>query len=534
MLDEAEVISTVRDLWNRHRDELAEHDRVYKFVQGKAGVPSVPEGAGDELKDIAVMSVKNVLAPVRDAFAAPLSIVGFRGPTETENAKAWKLWQAQKLDARQAEAHRTAVTYGTAYAIILADGIRLRSPRQVFAVYSDAHLDDWPVYALETWIDNSGRKPVRRGRLFDDGFIYPVSLGTLSRESVKAEQTNSTMRRATVTIEPGEAGAPTEHGFDHAPVARFINARDTEDVVIGEIEPLIGRQKAINAVNFDRLTVSRYGAFPQKYVIGWAPASPNELVQASVQRLMAFEESTQDVSVGAFPQASVDPYNSILAEMVLDVATTAHIPSFGLNGSVANLSAEAIALLLRPYKTKLDDKRASFGETWELVLRAFASLHDVEVPEDAEAVWDLDDARAFGAAIDGIQKLQAAGVPIEVLLDDVPGWSQQRLQAARQATQRAAGRGVLDALRDNLAGAQSGGGQQGQQAGQQAAGAAGTDREDAATLKAKADALGALIRAGVAAEAAAAQVGLSGLQFTGAVPVSLRLPEKDAGALEES
>lgn len=51
-------------------------------------------------------------------------------------------------------------------------------------------------------------------------------------------------------------------------------------------------------------------------------------------------------------------------------------------------------------------------------------------------------------------------------------------------------------------------------------------------IKAKADAMGVLIRAGVEPEDAAAQVGLSGVEFTGAVPTSLRLPETDATRLE--
>lgn len=51
-------------------------------------------------------------------------------------------------------------------------------------------------------------------------------------------------------------------------------------------------------------------------------------------------------------------------------------------------------------------------------------------------------------------------------------------------------------------------------------------------MKAKADALGALIRAGVEPEDAAREAGLAGVDFTGAVPVSLRLPQADATILE--
>ncbi|WP_182377886.1 phage portal protein [Nocardioides sp. WS12] len=444
MLDEAEVISTVRDLWARHRDELPAHDRVYGYVRGKLGVPDVPDGAGDELQDIAKMSVKNVLGLVRNAFTDPLLVVGFRSPDATENdAEVWRLWQQQKLDARQAEVYRAAVTYGTGYAIVSKSGIRFRSPRQVFAVYADAHVDDFPVYALETWVDRSGPKPMRKGRLFDETHVYPVSLGTISKQQDEAEQTRTAQRRMSLTIDE----EPEAHGLDHCPVIRFVNTRDCEDLVEGEIEPLIGDQRAINAVNFDRLVVSRYGAFPQKYVIGWAPSGPAELAKASAQTLMAFEDSKETVAVGAFPQASVDGYNSILLEMTVHAAMKAGVAPFGITGSFANLGADAIAQIAKPYQDKLGAKQSSLGESVELMIRDYAFLHDIEVPEDAEVVWAETEARSFAQVVDGIVKLTTADVPIEAMLEDIPGWSQQRVDTARKAVRRAAGGGVLDRLR---------------------------------------------------------------------------------------
>ena len=45
-----------------------------------------------------------------------------------------------------------------------------RSPRQLIAVYADPQLDEWPLYALETWVDQSGGKRTRRGMFIDDQF----------------------------------------------------------------------------------------------------------------------------------------------------------------------------------------------------------------------------------------------------------------------------------------------------------------------------------------------------------------------------
>lgn len=47
-------------------------------------------------------------------------------------------------------------------------------------------------------------------------------------------------------------------------------------------------------------------------------------------------------------------------------------------------------------------------------------------------------------------------------------------------------------------------------------------------MKTKFDALGAAIRSGVAPEDAATRLGMTGVEFTGAVPVSLRMPEAEA------
>lgn len=61
----------------------------------------------------------------------------------------------------------------------------------------------------------------------------------------------------------------------------------------------------------------------------------------------------------------------------------------------------------------------------------------------------------------------------------------------------------------------------------------GADQMDPAALKQRFDALGVAIRAGVEPEWAAQRLGLDGAEFTGAVPVQLRMPERDTAFLEE-
>lgn len=510
MLTPDEVTDVTRDLWKRHRDELVGHDRVYDYVRGKRGRPEVPDGAGDELEDIAKLAVKNVLSLVRDAFSQGLAVTGYRSADETDNAAVWAEWQRHRLDARQSEPMRAAVTYGSAYGVVSNDTVRFRSPRQMIAVYADPHVDLWPVYALETWVDDSEKRPRRFGVLYDGTHEYPLDLGFIQRARATDDEDRFS-RAANVTPIFDDEWEASPHGFDDCPVVRFVNARDGERLVVGEIEPLIEQQRAINVVNFDRLVVSRFGAFPQRYAIGWAPTSSTELAKVSMNRLLAFEDGKDTVQVGAFPAASVEPYNSILAEMIRHVAMTAQIPPLTLTGDIENIAAEAAAMIEAPYQRKLADKRESFGESWEQLLGLMAQSADVEVDDSAEVVWRDSESRSYGAVVDGITKLAAMNPELmQVLVDDIPGWTQQQADAARAILRRSSGGGVLAALRD-----------------------AAPAPEDSAAIKAKADAMGVLIRAGVDPKEAADQVGFAGMKFTGAVPTSLRLPSSDAAGLEE-
>ena len=111
-------------------------------------------------------------------------------------------------------------------------------------------------------------------------------------------------------------------------------------MIVGEIAPLIRLQLAINSVNFDRLLVSRFGAFPQRVISGWSGAA-SEVLQASSKRVWTFDDP--DVKAQAFPPASIDQYNNILNEMLEHVAMVAQISPSQVTGKMVNVSAEALA-----------------------------------------------------------------------------------------------------------------------------------------------------------------------------------------------
>ena len=430
-LDGAQIDALISKMWLLHTADRVWLDRVYEYVRGERGLPNVPEGASAEVRELARLSVKNVLALVRDSFAQNLSVVGYRHATAKENAPGWELWQRNRMDARQAEVHKPALTYGSAYVSVLPgeDGepvFRTRSPRQMLAVYEDPSLDAWPQFALESWVTERNATRRRVGLLFDDTYMYELDLGAV---------TDGEVARASQPIRVVDVTDVRPHGAMYdgkpvCPVVRFVNTRDADDMIVGEIAPLILMQQAINSVNFDRMIVCRFGAQPQRVITGWQ-GSKQEVLKASAMRVWTFDDP--DVKASAFPAASVEPYNTVLEEMLQHVAMVAQISPSQVTGKMINVSAEALAAAEAQQTRKLAAKRESFGESWEQVLRLGLQMKGAAADDDsdsgAEVVWRDTEARSFGAVVDGVTKLGQAGVPIKHLLAMIPGLTQQQIQA---------------------------------------------------------------------------------------------------------
>lgn len=437
------ISALISDMWQLHMSERAWLDRIYEYTNGLRGRPDIPEGASQEVRDLAKLSVKNVLGLVRDSFAQNLSVVGYRAATARENAPAWDLWQRNRMDARQAEVHRPALTYGAAYVTVTpgVDGVpvlRPRSPRQILATYIDPALDPWPQYALETWVTQRNAKQRRMGVLYDDTYMYTLDLGALSTGDTAAEIARVTRPISVLEVIDVVRHGATYEGEPVCPVIRFVNSRDADDMIVGEIAPLILQQQAINSVNFDRLLVSRFGAQPQRVITGWA-GNKAEVLKASAMRIWTFEDP--DVKTQSFPQASVEPYNAILDEMLQHVAMTAQISPSQVTGKIVNVSAEALAAAEANQQRKLAAKRESFGESWEQTLKLAAEMYgenpdaaqETTAEAGAEVIWRDTEARSFAAVVDGVTKLAGAGVPIEHLLTVVPGMTQQQIQAIKES-----------------------------------------------------------------------------------------------------
>jgi hypothetical protein len=451
MLDEQQIRTLTSDMWMLRQSERLVLDDIYDYMLGRRGFPRVPDNCEREIEDLAKLSMKNVLPLVRDAFVQNLCVIGYRSALAKENSPAWDVWQANRMDARQVEVYRPAITYGASYVVVTRDSDddeprtrwRPRSPRQLLAVYEDPQTDEWPQYAFEMWVDNCDAKARRRAMIYDDEYMYPIDLGFVPPSAVSLDPNSIDFAR---TLSSMMVEEPIPHGASHCPVVRFVNARDADDVIVGEISPLIVLQRALNSVNFDSMIVSRFGAFPQKVITGWS-GSPSEVLTASARRVWAFEDP--DVKGYTLPAADLGQYDAKLTEMLEFIATVAQVSPAKLNPKLSHVSADALAAAEANEQRKTESKRDTFGESWEQCFRLSGEISgDTETAADtsSEVIWRDTEARSFAAVVDGVQKLNASGVPIEELVDMIPGVTQQKIQAIKDAIRRNQVNGLIQAL----------------------------------------------------------------------------------------
>ena len=408
MLSAANAIEQTRTMLKWRAAEADHLDRIHSYLRGKQPLPIIPAGVPNEVRRLAEMSRVNVLDLVISAVAQSLYVDGYRAEREPDDAPAWGIWQANQMDARQTGVHRGALSFGVSYVTVLpgdtAPVIRGYSPRRLTAVYGEDDL--WPMFALRA--EPSGNEWLYR--LYDDEAVYYLS--------GKDEPTGEVLWLETRT-----------HDLGVCPVVRFLNTMELDDEVRGEIEPLMPIQDQIDLTTFELLVAQHYGAFRQRYILGWTAESEAQQLKASAARLWTFEDSKDEIAVGEFAQTDLKGYLDSREASLRHAATISQTPAHELLGQMVNLSAEALVAAEASQRRKITEREMSFGESWEQVLALAGRIQGVDQGASAQVRWRDTESRALAATVDALGKMAAMlGVPVQELWEKIPGVTQQDVE----------------------------------------------------------------------------------------------------------
>lgn len=389
----------------------------------------LPSGVPIEVHQLARISRVNLLRFVVASRVQSMYVDGFRAPRASDDAEAWRAWQANGMDARQIGIHRAALSYGASYMTVLPGDpvpvMRGASPRHLTAVYGDD--DEWPRYALQ--------KRRSDWRLFDEQAVY-----TLARDGDGFR-----------VVSTAEHGAVMD-GRPVCPVVRYTETDDLDDPVTGVVWPLRNLQDQINVSSFDLKVAEHYGAFKVRYVIGWLAENEEERLKLSAAKLLTFEESPKEIQVGEFSETNLGGYIDSREASLRHLATVSQTPVHELTAQLVNLSAEALAAAEASHRRAVGENQTCIGESHEQALRLASSYMGIEPDPAASVRWRDTESRSLAQVADALGKLAAQlGIPPAELWERIPGVTDDELDRWRAAAERGDALGNLTAMLERQA-----------------------------------------------------------------------------------
>lgn len=388
-----------------------------------------------EYENLRGLSPNNFAGLLATSLAQMSHIEGISRPGTIGKLPIWDTFRRNHWLSRQNSIHRAAIGQSVAYGVVLPGQDPLTGNKMAkmcgksannMAAFYDGDDDEWPVIAIEAHerFENSGLGAMKDGwtvRIYD---AYVVHFLTCEGDGTgKDDWTYIEFR---------------EHGIPVPPVARCPNRIDLDGRTRGEIEPVLPLLRRIDQDTFDRLIIQRFGAWQVRYIAGMAkPAKPQEqAAQALKLRVEDLLVSTSpDTKFGTLPGSDLTPQIGATDADLRLLSAITQMPPHHLLGLSSNLQAEALAAATEGLHRKNFDFRTNAGEFHEQMARLVAMAEGdlvLAAAWDLQVRWRDEQSGSMSQAADALGKLAVQlKVPIEMLWERIPGWTDDDVERAK-------------------------------------------------------------------------------------------------------
>lgn len=423
--------------------ERSRLDRLDSYYTGEAFIaPLNPSKAvRDAYRRLMYMARTNFAELVVEAVRERMNPSGFRTGADSDDLgdkEAWRIWQANELDADSGLVHRASLSMGDGYVIvggvdpeIGAPVITPEDPREVITEHDPVRRRK-TIAALKVFHDDVAG--LDKAILYLPGYVWKA-----------ARASNEWVEGSPLTWNGSGWDwvdfTPEKMPTDLVPVVRFANRADLAGCSRAEFEPHIPVLDRINYTILQRLEIATLQAFKQRGVQGVPDkdAEGNEVdytdvFSADPGALWVLPETA---SIWESGQVDLSGIRDAIRHDVTDLAAVSRTPLFYLTPDAANGSAEGATLARESLVFKTLDRIVQAGESWEQVMSlAFTFADDPKRASrtDMETIWSSPQRWSLAERYDAAVKAQVAGVPWRSVMQSILQFSPQeidRMEAER-------------------------------------------------------------------------------------------------------
>lgn len=367
---------------------------------------------------------------VVDAAVERLEVQGFRfGRDANADDEAWRIWQANDLDAGSIVGHETSIATGWSYLLVAPNPddedtptITVEHPDEVIVAMVPGSPRQRAA-AFKKWVDADG---------YAMATLY-LPDGLYKWRSAQKYRGGSRPRWVPRPDEAEADGYAGDNPVGAVPIVPLLNRPTMRGEGRSDIKSVIPQQDAVNKEIADMLVASEFAAYRQRYAAGIDvelddDGKPKKKVfDPGVDRM--FTTGNEEAKFGSFEASDLSNYVAAVEMLVQHIAAQTRTPPHYLLGqSGAFPSGESLKSTETGLVAKVKRKMTTFGESYEETIRlAFRLKGDEQKANaiDAETIWRDPESRTEGELIDGLVKLSTIGVPRRALWERLGASPQQ-------------------------------------------------------------------------------------------------------------
>ena len=391
----------------------ARYDLLDAYQRGDHPLPQGAEQCPNAYRRLQRKARTNYVGLVASAVTERMNVVGFRTGADRDeigDEAAWRIWQANQLDADAGLVHEASVVMGESYAIVgppaVEDDIPLitpEDPRQVITASAPGRRRSVDA-ALKTWSHDIRQED--RIVLYLPGEVWHFH----RRRKSSGVTEDGTFDGSAWDVDEELSGALP---LSRVPVVRFANRENLFGETQGEFEDVLDIQDRINHTILDRLVVASMQAFRQRWIKGVStkdaegnPIDLSSMLSASAGAVWALPAG---VDLGEFDEVNLKPLLDAVSEDVRALGAITRTPPSYLLAELVNVSADAYTVTESGLVAKVGNRLLQAGESWEAVMSlAFEVLGDEARARrpDLEVLWANPKRHTLSELADAAGKLK--------------------------------------------------------------------------------------------------------------------------------